>query len=127
MGFILNFAGRPEEAVGLIEKAMRLNPRYPFSYLSWLGMAYRLTGRSEEAIAILKAAVTRNPDFLPPHFHLAVIYSELGREEEARTEAAEILRISPNFSLEVWRQRLPFKDPAVLERQLAALRKAGLK
>jgi adenylate cyclase len=127
LGLILNFAGRPEEAVGLIEKAMRLNPRYPFSYLSWLGMAYRLTGRSEEAIAILKAAVTRNPDFLPPHFHLAVIYSELGREEEARTEAAEILRISPNFSLEVWRQRLPFKDPAVLERQLAALRKAGLK
>jgi adenylate cyclase len=127
LGLILNFAGRPEEAIGLIEKAMRLNPRYPFSYLSWLGMAYRLTGRSEEAIAILKAAVTRNPDFLPPHFHLAVIYSELGWEEEARTEAAEILRISPNFSLEVWRQRLPFKDPAVLERQLAALRKAGLK
>jgi len=37
------------------------------------------------------------------------------------------LRISPNFSLEVYRQRLPYKDPAVLERQIAALRKAGLK
>jgi adenylate cyclase len=68
LGLVLNFAGRPEEAIGLIEKAMRLNPRYPFSYLSWLGMAYRLTGRSEEAIAILKVAVTRNPDFLPPHY-----------------------------------------------------------
>jgi adenylate cyclase len=102
--------------------------RFPKTYRAQaLGMAYRLTGRYEEAIAAQKRAISRNPDFLAPHFHLAVIYSELGQEAEARAEAAEILRISPNFSLEVWRQRLPFKDPAVLERQLAALRKAGLK
>jgi hypothetical protein len=42
-------------------------------------------------------------------------------------EAAEILRLNPTYSLEVWRQITPFKDPAVLERVLAALRKAGLK
>jgi adenylate cyclase len=33
LGLILNFAGRPEEAIGLIEKTMRLNPRYPVPYL----------------------------------------------------------------------------------------------
>ena len=58
---------------------------------------------------------------------LAGAYSELGREGEARSEAAEVLRLSPNFSLEGWRQRQPFRDSAVLERDLAALRKAGLK
>jgi len=62
-----------------------------------------------------------------PHLNLAVIYSEMGREEEARAEAAEVLRINPNFSLEVARQVLPIKDPADLERYLAGLRKAGLK
>jgi hypothetical protein len=61
------------------------------------------------------------------HFNLAVIYSELGREEEAQAEVAEMLRISPTFSLETVRQNIPFKDPAALERHLAALRKAGLK
>ena len=61
------------------------------------------------------------------HRGLAVIYSELGREAEAQAATAEILRISPNFSLEGYKQRLPYKDPAVLERQIAALRKAGLK
>ena len=86
-----------------------------------------LTGRYEEAIAALQRAISRNPDFLAPHLHLAVIYSELGREEEARAEAAEILRISPNFSLEGMRQRLAFKDPAEGERYLTALRKAELK
>src|SRR5215217_1463081 len=45
--------------------------------------------------------------------------------EEARAEAAEVLKISPNFSLEKWRQIAPSKDQAVLERMFAALRKAG--
>src|SRR5215510_289316 len=127
LGAILGFAGRPEEAIGLIEKAMRLNPHYPPIYLFSLGHSYYLMGRYEEAIATLKRVLNRNPDFLPAHLDLAIIYSELGREEEARAEVAEILRISPNFSLEVLRQRLPYKDPAVLERVLGGLRKAGLK
>jgi adenylate cyclase len=127
LGLILNFAGRPEEAIGSVEKAMRLNPHYRFTYLSWLGMAYLLTGRYEEAIAVLQSATIRNPNFLPPHLHLAVSYSEVGRAEEARAEVAELLRISPTFSLAGLRRVMPFKDPAELEHYLVALRKAGLK
>jgi adenylate cyclase len=58
---------------------------------------------------------------------LAASYSELGREEEARAEIAEVVKMNPQFSLEGMRQRWPYKDPADLERYLAALRKAGLK
>ena len=124
---ILNLAGKPQEALGLVEKAMRLNPYYPYWYLYHLGLAYAATERYEEAIAALKRVLTRNPDFLPTHLLLAAIYGELGREEEARAEIAEILRLSPNFSLEVVRQTAPVKDQALLERFLAALRKAGLR
>jgi len=42
-------------------------------------------------------------------------------------EVAEVLRISPQFSLKVYGQRIPFKNPADLERYLTGLRKAGLK
>jgi hypothetical protein len=64
---------------------------------------------------------------LPGHLMLAAVYSELGKEAEAQAEVAEVLRLNPKFSLEVHRQRMPIKDPVVLERQIAALRKAGLK
>jgi hypothetical protein len=58
---------------------------------------------------------------------LAAVYSELDRDAEARAESAEVLRINPSWSLEVWKQRTPYKDPATLERVFVALRKAGLK
>jgi TolB-like protein/class 3 adenylate cyclase/Tfp pilus assembly protein PilF len=127
LGDILNFSGRPAEALGAMEKAMRLNPRYPPFYLRIVGTAYYLSGRYEEAVEAYKRVLTRNPNWLLTHVNLALLYSELGREQEARAEVAEVLRLSPNFSLEGVRRTWPYKDPAVTERMLAALRKAGLK
>ncbi|MGD9032466.1 MAG: tetratricopeptide repeat protein, partial [Desulfobacteraceae bacterium] len=51
---------------------------------------------------------------------------QLGRVEEARTYAAELLKMMPNFSLEGFRKVYAYKDPAHLERILVNLRKAGL-
>ena len=127
LSLILNLAGRPEETIGLVEKAVRLNPHYPVHYLVNLGWAYTLTRQYGEAITVLKRTITRNPNFLAAYLFLAVAYSESGREEESRAAAAEILRISPNFTLEGYQQRLHYKDPVVLERFVTALRKAGLK
>ena len=59
--------------------------------------------------------------------NLAAAYSEASREEEAQAAAAEVLKINPNFSIERFGQRMPFQDPADLDRFLNALRLAGLK
>jgi len=99
LGTMQNYIGRPEEAIKLVEKALRLDPRNQVNSLMLLGWSYFLTGRYEEAIAILKRAITLNPNFLVAHLSLASVYGELGREEEARAEAAEVLRLSPKFSL----------------------------
>lgn len=124
---LLSSAGRVEEAIELVEKAMHLDPPpYADNYALYLGSALYLAGRYEEAIAPLKRFLTRYPNRLQAHLVLVAVYNELGRETEARSQAAEVQRINPHFSLEIYRQRSPIKDPAVLERQLAALRKAGL-
>ena len=127
LGDICNWAGRAEETIPLVEKAMRLNPQYPLWYLWDLGHAHYLTGRYEEAMATLRRVLARNPDFMPAHAYLAVIHRELGLEEGARAAGAEFRRLSPELSLDALRQRLPYKDPTVLERILTAARKAGLK
>jgi adenylate cyclase len=75
----------------------------------------------------LQQYLARYPNFLGAHLALAAVYSELGQGAEARAEVAEVLRLNPKFSLEVHQQRVPIKEPAVLERYIAALRKAGLK
>jgi adenylate cyclase len=111
----------------VVERAMRLDPKNATFHSHRLGRAYRMLGRYDEALTILKRVVSISPNMPGPRAELAFLYTELGQAEEARVEVAEILRISPNFSLEAWRQRIPYKNPADLERFLAALRKAGLK
>jgi tetratricopeptide (TPR) repeat protein len=56
------FGERTTEAIALMEKAIRLNPRYPFDFPYTLGFAYSLVGRYEEAIACQKQALQRNPN-----------------------------------------------------------------
>jgi Flp pilus assembly protein TadD len=96
-------------------------------YLLALGIAYNVARRCEEALAPLKRALALEPNYAPAHINLAICYAELGRLEEARAEAAEIRRLVPNFSAEVLRRRIPFKDPADIERFVDGLRQAGLK
>jgi adenylate cyclase len=64
---------------------------------------------------------------LPAYIGLAEVYSETGPVEEACTQALELLRINPSFSLENWSKTQPFRDAKHLEKRLTALRKAGLK
>jgi len=125
---VLSRAGRVEDALGAAEKALHLQSSGAVDqHLNFIGSAYYLAGRPEEAIASLQRFLSHYPNILGAHLTLAAVYTELGKEAEARAEAVEVLRINPKFSPEVHKQRVPIKDPAVLERQLAALRKAGLK
>jgi len=124
---IMDCSGKPAEAVGLAEKAMRLDPRNRDFYLHFEGWSYTQMGRYQEAIPILKRHLARYPNNWSAHSILVVDYTELGREDEARAEAAEILRISPHYSLDRWMRISPQKDQAYLKRVIADLRKAGLK
>jgi adenylate cyclase len=123
---VMVWTGRPNEAIGLVEKAMRLNPNDLVHYLFTLGYAYLLTDRHQEAIATHRKAISLNPDFLGSHAVLAAVYSELGQDDRAREELAEVKRINPSMSLEIWRQRLPFGDHSQPERFFRALKRAGM-
>jgi adenylate cyclase len=126
LGHILDQAGRPAEGLPFIETAMRLDPHYPSMYLFWLGHAFHSLERYDEAAVAYRRVISRSPDFLYAQLFLAAVYAQLGRMEEAKAEAAEVLRINPRL----WTQRraelLPYKDAAALARLVEGLRKAGL-
>jgi adenylate cyclase len=122
----LNYSGRPEEAVGFVKQAMRLDPKFGPWVALWLGDSYYLLRRYDEAVAAYQEGVHRNPNYISVHRMLAATYAELGRQKEARAEVAEILRINPAYSVELYRARVPFKNRADLDRLIAGLRKAGL-
>jgi TolB-like protein/Tfp pilus assembly protein PilF len=122
----LTFAGRAEEAIPLFEKTIRLNPFGPSRYFLNYGHALRVTGKLKEAASAYEKAIQREPNNLFAHINLAGTYSLMGLEKEAKAEAAEVLRLNPKFSLEMWSKVAAFKDRSEIDKQIAALRKAGL-
>jgi len=126
LGFSLAYSGRPEEAIPLFKKAIRLSPIADDWYLAMLGMCYRMMGRYEEAISAFTKAIKLSPNAVNFHAGQAANYVLAGRMEEAQAEAAEVLRIDHKFSLERWRKGQLYKDEAYLEKLIDAMRKAGL-
>ncbi len=127
LGNVLIRSGKAEEGITLTEKALRLNPIPPAHYLNRLGYAYSFLGRYKDSIEIHKEVLERTPDNLHAHVYLTAAYSALDREDEARHQAEELLRLEPAFSLEQYAEMLPVKDKGELEQFIAALRRVGLK
>jgi len=127
LGGILGHAGRWEESVLYIEKSIRLDPIPDIFKFFILGRAYFMIGQYDKSIVTWKKVLQRNPDYLPAHAFLAACYSSLGRDVEAAAEAKEVLRIDPKFSVESHAKVLPYKNKVDIEREVDALRKAGLK
>jgi len=126
---IFSFTGRPAEAIKMLDKAMALNPVGPNWYLITLGTACSSSGHHTDAIETYKSIFDRSPshqEAIWAHIGLVVLYIELGQEAEAQAEVAELLKLVPNFSVEVWGQRYPMEDQALINRHMAALIKAGL-
>jgi adenylate cyclase len=122
MADALVYVGRPEEAVANIQRAMRLNPIHPDSYLWSLGVALYHCGRYEEALSALMR-MNQPPNLV--RRHVAANLVRLGRMEEARQAAAEFLKNDPDYRLEretVW----PHKNPKDLDDFITDLRRAGL-
>jgi len=124
--YVMNNTRKRAEAIELAEKAMRLDPRRRDFYLCLEGWSYIQMGRYQEAIPILQRCLAAYPN-VGSHYALAVDYIELGREPQARAQAAEILRMSPNFSVDTFVQGFPNQDEAYKERVRTDLHKAGLK
>jgi adenylate cyclase len=122
----LTLSGEPAEALPLIDKAIRLNPFYPFYYILYRGQALFALERYDEALEASKRSTAQNPDDIHAHVFVTACHGMRGDTASARAALAEVLRINPEYSIALARAVFSFKRAADLERLVDGLRRAGL-
>jgi adenylate cyclase len=123
---VLYKAGQPKRALNYFKKARRLSPLMPPTLLGAIAEAQLLAGANEEAIATSKEMIKLQPNVAFPHIILAAVHSALGRLEEARSEAAEVLRLAPGFTVSAWLKTRVYKEEVTTKRVAGLLVSAGL-
>jgi TolB-like protein/class 3 adenylate cyclase len=117
------YTGQPDEAVALMNDAMRLDPHHPAWFWTVLGLAHFTARRSAEAVAALK----HRPNLtFGSQAYLAAAYAQLGEEAAMRGAAAEVLRLRPDFSVSAFFLAEPYKVASDREHLADSMRKAGL-
>ncbi len=119
-------AGRPERGLELVKRAMRVCPLYRPGFLRALAQAYRFSGNPEAAVDAFRESLKRESSYLAPHVNLTSVLGELGRIDEAKQAACEILRLAPDFSIGNYMEGLSYRNTKDSQRVEEGLRQAGL-
>jgi adenylate cyclase len=124
---LLYYAGRPEEGLARIQKAMQINPHHPYNYHFHLGQACFVLHRYQEAIDAFNLGLSSYPASERMRVWLAAALAQSGNIEDAQWEGEQIMADNPDFSIKRMSESFPFNNPADLDNFISGLRKAGLK
>ena len=115
-------------AVEHAERAIRLSPFDPLTYLPYGGLAYAhfAAGRFEEAIAAASLATQSNPRFTVPVILHAAALGSLGRSEDAKTVLQRLLELQPGITVATAILSARYVAPKKVAALENALRRAGL-
>ena len=97
LGKVLLRSHAPDEAVGVLEKALRIDPSYTDAR-NHLAVAYALLGRFQDALEQLRRAVADNPDHSLSWTNLGVTLEAVGDTKGAHDAYSEAIRLQPDSS-----------------------------
>jgi len=84
MAWVMMTKGRPEEGLGFIDSATRLNPSFPSYYAFVRGIAYFAKGDLQKAAEVLQTSLDKNPEAVELAPPLAAVYALHDQRELAR-------------------------------------------
>jgi tetratricopeptide (TPR) repeat protein len=119
---------QPEAAIEATERARRLSPFDPYSFLNALNiaLAHIAARRFEQAIEWADRTLHDQPRMVSAMRVKVVANAHLGHLDEARAELSRVLAIDPKLTIAAFRSYGHFQAPEVLELNVAGLRLAGL-
>ncbi|MDN8611946.1 adenylate/guanylate cyclase domain-containing protein [Variovorax ginsengisoli] len=127
-GTLHAFRDEGKEAVRHTRQALRLSPLDPLKYYfdSLAATAALSAGQYPRAVSLAQASLRLNRVHTSTLRALITALWELGREDEAREAARDLLKIDPNFKVSAFMERSP-AAPFQLGRVVArALQSAGI-
>jgi len=94
LGVCYTELGLPDKAIAAYREAVETYPEMVEPYFN-IGKAYERQGRYAEAEEVLVKAAGINPDYLLNRLELAVVYSAMGRHNDAVFQMEEAARLAP--------------------------------
>jgi TolB-like protein/class 3 adenylate cyclase/Flp pilus assembly protein TadD len=127
-GFIHAVRNQPEAAIKALERARRLSPFDPrtFLYAQNIAIAHLAARRFELAIEWADRALHDQPRLVSAMRFKVAANAHLGHLDEARAELRRVLAIDPKLTIAGFREYAHFYAPEVLELFVTGLRLAGL-
>ena len=124
-GLCLVYNGQPTRAIEVLRANLRADP-FQYRRIGVLGHAHHTLGQDEQAVALLRESAACTPNLRIAHLWLAAAYGTLGRFDDAKAAASEILRIEPEFTISSWQRTAVYRNPENVQRLNDGLLRAGL-
>lgn len=124
MGLHFAYSGDWERGCALCERATQLNPNHPGWY--WLPPAINAYRQRDGERALEYALKINMPDLWTVQVAVAIINSQLGHMDEARSAVRDLLASRPDFARNARQDLGIWWQPDIVEQMLGDLRKAGL-
>ncbi len=124
LGTKLALIGQWGRGLGLLRTAIERNPVHP----GWYHLAFALNAYRDRdyETALARALKVDMPEFYINHFVLAIVYGQLERGDEARSAAARLLELYPEFPDRAMEDLLGPLEPKLVEMIVEGLVKAGI-
>jgi adenylate cyclase len=124
LGNMIAYAGDWEYGLGILERAMQLNPHHAgwYHYVAFCD-AYR---KRDYRGALASALKVNMPAYHWPYVYMAAVYGQLGEQQRASAALRELDALVPNFGTIAREEFGKWLDAELTEHLLDGLRKAGL-
>ncbi|MGK2963752.1 MAG: protein kinase domain-containing protein [Gemmatimonadaceae bacterium] len=97
-GYALASLRRYAESEAEFERAIRLNPRYPWTH-HYYALLLMMLGREDEATRQIRSALTLDPLSLPANATLGILLGMRGVYAQSRAQYEHAMSLNPDFAL----------------------------
>lgn len=119
------FGDDPQKGRLLMQELMQRNKNYSAMVPSVLGLANLRLGNYDEALAAYNKSLLINPSRVQGNTAKALVLYRMGNIDDAEFQVDELYSLHPDFDVEVWGKRQPYKEKSITRGFINDLVKAG--